>query len=119
MPTPSKAILSSCIDKHTSFFSLPHKHQVQEYLHIPNIFPKVFSMEGLMFVCRCFFCYKTPNDKKHEDHESCKNWYESNPFYHGKFDSEAFDTAKVNAEIMNYLRWSRDRKLMWFGYAKE
>ncbi len=61
------------------------------------------------------FC-EVLNNKKHEDHESCKNWYESNPFYHGKFDSEAFDTTKVNTEIMKYLRWSRDREQMWFDY---
>ena len=37
----------------------------------------------------------------------------------GNFNPEAYDVAKVNVELMKYLRWSRDRSLTWEAVALE
>ena len=46
-------------------------------------------------------------DPNHEEHEGYIDWYG------GWFDSEEFDIEIVNFELMKYLRWSRDRHLVW------
>jgi len=46
-------------------------------------------------------------DLGHEDHERLKVWSG------GHYNSETFDADKVNWELVNYLRWSRDRYRVW------
>jgi hypothetical protein len=52
-------------------------------------------------------------DPGHEDHEHLTEWYAGFPWYNGAFNSEAYDKEKVNAELLKYLRWTRDRYLSW------
>jgi len=51
------------------------------------------------------------NDSNHEEHNSNKEWFANFPWYERVFDSEKIDIAKVNYELMKYLRWSRNRYL--------
>ncbi|MEJ2755358.1 MAG: plasmid pRiA4b ORF-3 family protein [Gammaproteobacteria bacterium] len=44
-------------------------------------------------------------DPSHADHDRYADWIG------GHFDSEQFDSEFINAELMAYLRWSRDRFL--------
>jgi hypothetical protein len=46
-------------------------------------------------------------DPRHEDHERLMEWSG------GQYNSETFDADKVNWELVNYLRWSRDRYRDW------
>ncbi len=52
-------------------------------------------------------------DPANEDHEQLTQWYAGFPWYTGAFIPEAYDVAKVNDELMKYLRWSRERSLTW------
>jgi hypothetical protein len=56
------------------------------------------------------FCHAL-KDPRHEEHESFMEWSG------GNFDSERFDVATVNCELIKYLRWSRDRYLNWRDFA--
>lgn len=46
-------------------------------------------------------------DPTDEDHNLLLEWVG------GKYDSESFDLHAVNWELINFLRWSRDRYLSW------
>lgn len=46
-------------------------------------------------------------DKNHEEHESYMEWYG------GHFDRDEFSPKLVNLQLMQYLRWSRERHLFW------
>jgi len=48
-------------------------------------------------------------DPNHEEHESYTEWSG------GSFDSERFEPASNNWELMKYLHWSRDRYHSWRG----
>jgi hypothetical protein len=50
---------------------------------------------------------KSINFMNHRNHQKMKTWSG------GDFDPEKFNTASVNLELLNYLRWSRDRFLPW------
>jgi hypothetical protein len=52
-------------------------------------------------------------DPAHQDHEQVTQWYGGFPHYNGVFNPEAYDVAKVNDELLKYLRWSRARSLTW------
>jgi len=52
------------------------------------------------------FC-EALGDPEHAEHESCMEWFGDD------FDSERFESASVNWELMIYLRWSRDRYQSW------
>lgn len=67
----------------------------------------VGGIEGFFDFCEAVL------DSTHEDHEEETEWYASFPWHNGSFDSGAYDMAKVNAELMKYLRWSRVRSLVW------
>lgn len=56
------------------------------------------------------FC-KAINDPNHEEHESYKDWLGQ------QYDSEAFDKAAVNGDLLTFLQWSRDRYLNWHSEA--
>ncbi|MDF1590215.1 MAG: plasmid pRiA4b ORF-3 family protein [Desulfobacterales bacterium] len=58
------------------------------------------------------FC-KALKDPHHEEHESYKEWISGFPYFESAFDSERFETEKVNHELLKYLRWSRDRFRPW------
>lgn len=53
---------------------------------------------------------KILKDNTHEAHEQYIEWAG------GKFDSELFDQDFINWQLMQYLRWSRDRYRTWEGY---
>ena len=52
-------------------------------------------------------------DPSHEKHVNYKEWYAGFPWCDGVFDSERFNVAKVNLELLRYLHWSRDRLRPW------
>jgi hypothetical protein len=54
------------------------------------------------------FC-KALKDPNHEEHKSYMKWSG------GDYDSEKFDSDKVNWELIKYVRWSRDRYQDWGG----
>jgi len=58
------------------------------------------------------FC-KALKDPHHEEHESYKEWIFGFPYFESDFDSERFETQKMNYELLKYLRWSRERFRPW------
>lgn len=57
------------------------------------------------------FCHAL-DDPSHEEHRSSVEWSG------GDYDCEHFDIDAVNWELMQYLRWSRDRSLNWGFFRK-
>ena len=55
------------------------------------------------------------NKKKKKFADYVLSWEPGVPFsgYNGNFNPEAYDVAKVNVELMKYLRWSWARSLTW------
>lgn len=62
---------------------------------------EVGGSEGYEEFCRAM------KDPFHEAHNSFAEWYGAN------FDSTQFDPDEANWELLKYLRWSRDRFLLW------
>ena len=59
------------------------------------------------------FCQVLKN-QDHEKHSYYKNWYAGLTWYDGTFDGDTYPIKKVNAELLRYLRWSRERLEPWF-----
>ncbi len=59
------------------------------------------------------FCeaWKNPG---HEKHTHYKEWYAGFPWYDEYFDMDTYPLEKVNAELLKFLRWSRERFEPWF-----
>jgi len=67
------------------------------------------------------FC-RVLGDPEDEEHEHCTAWYRSHHFYDAVFDRHRCDLEKINNNLINYERWSRDRVLArgsWDGYGRE
>jgi hypothetical protein len=58
------------------------------------------------------FC-KALKDPAHEAHKSLKEWWSGFHGDEGDFDSKRFDIEMVNNELLNYMRWARDRFRPW------
>ena len=58
------------------------------------------------------FC-KALKDPTHEAHKSLKEWWFGFHRDEGDFDSKRFDVEMVNNELLNYMRWARDRFMPW------
>lgn len=52
------------------------------------------------------FCAALKGSKP-EDNEECLEWCDVN------YDTEDFDVAEVNYKLLKYLRWSRQRHIVW------